>query len=458
MAQRNYPNEPVVIVGSGCRFPGAANTPSKLWDLLKEPRDVQSRIPKERFDVDTFYHPDGTHHGRTNASYAYFLKEDLHAFDAPFFNIQAGEAESMDPQQRLLLETVYEAVSNAGMRMQDLQGSSTAVYVGMMTHDYETTSTRDLESIPTYSATGVAVSIASNRISYFFDWHGPSMTIDTACSSSLAAVHLAVQQLRSGQSTMAVAAGANLILGPMTFVLESKLNMLSPSGRSRMWDAGADGYARGEAVCSVVLKTLSQALKDGDTIECVIRETGINQDGRTTGITMPNHDAQEALIRATYARAGLDINNPQERCQFFEAHGTGTPAGDPQEANAIASAFFGQGDNSNAGDDPLFVGSIKTIVGHTEGTAGIAGLLKACLAVKHGVIPPNLLFNKLSPRVAPFYNHLKITTEAIPWPTVAPGQPRRVSVNSFGFGGTNAHAIVEEYLGPDQSTPLAEPV
>ncbi|WQF82203.1 Putative Acyl transferase domain superfamily, Condensation domain, ancestral KRAB domain, thiolase [Colletotrichum destructivum] len=457
MAQRNYPNEPVVIVGSGCRFPGAANTPSKLWDLLKEPRDVQSRIPKERFDVDTFYHPDGTHHGRTNASYAYFLKEDLHAFDAPFFNIQAGEAESMDPQQRLLLETVYEAVSNAGMRMQDLQGSSTAVYVGMMTHDYETTSTRDLESIPTYSATGVAVSIASNRISYFFDWHGPSMTIDTACSSSLAAVHLAVQQLRSGQSTMAVAAGANLILGPMTFVLESKLNMLSPSGRSRMWDAGADGYARGEAVCSVVLKTLSQALKDGDTIECVIRETGINQDGRTTGITMPNHDAQEALIRATYARAGLDINNPQERCQFFEAHGTGTPAGDPQEANAIASAFFGQGDNSNAGDDPLFVGSIKTIVGHTEGTAGIAGLLKACLAVQHGVIPPNLLFNKLSPRVAPFYNHLKITTEAIPWPTVAPGQPRRVSVNSFGFGGTNAHAIVEEYLGPDQGTPVAEP-
>lgn len=176
MAQRNYPNEPVVIVGSGCRFPGVANTPSKLWDLLKAPRDVQSKIPKERFDVDTFYHQDGTHHGRTNAPYAYFLQEDLHAFDAPFFNIQAGEAESMDPQQRLLLETVYEAVSNAGMRIQDLQGSSTAVYVGMMTHDYETISTRDLESIPTYSATGVAVSIASNRISYFFDWHGPSVS------------------------------------------------------------------------------------------------------------------------------------------------------------------------------------------------------------------------------------------------------------------------------------------
>lgn len=177
MAQANYPNEPIVVVGSGCRFPGGANTPSKLWDLLKQPRDVQSKMPKERFDVDTFFHPDGKHHGRTNAPYAYMLQEDLRAFDASFFNIQAGEAESMDPQQRLLLETVYEAMSNTGMRIQDLQGSSTAVYVGMMTHDYETVSTRDLESIPTYSATGVAVSVASNRVSYFFDWHGPSVSV-----------------------------------------------------------------------------------------------------------------------------------------------------------------------------------------------------------------------------------------------------------------------------------------
>lgn len=176
MAQGKYANEPIVIVGSGCRFPGGANTPSKLWDLLRQPRDVQSKIPKDRFDVDTFFHADGKHHGRTNAPYAYMLEEDVRAFDASFFNIQAGEAESMDPQQRLLLETVYEAISDSGMRIQDLQGSSTAVYVGMMTHDYETISTRDLESIPTYSATGVAVSIASNRVSYFFDWHGPSVS------------------------------------------------------------------------------------------------------------------------------------------------------------------------------------------------------------------------------------------------------------------------------------------
>ncbi|GAB1197712.1 hypothetical protein APSETT444_007015 [Aspergillus pseudonomiae] len=386
MAQSTYPNEPIVVVGSGCRFPGGANTPSKLWELLREPRDVQSKIPKERFDVDTFYHPDGKHHGRTNAPYAYMLQEDLRAFDGHFFNIQAGEAESMDPQQRLLLETVYEAVSDAGMRIQDLQGSSTAVYVGMMTHDYETVSTRDLESIPTYSATGVAVSVASNRISYFFDWHGPS-----------------------------------------------------------------------EAVCSVVLKTLSQALRDGDSIECVIRETGVNQDGRTTGITMPNHSAQEALIKATYAKAGLEITNPDDRCQFFEAHGTGTPAGDPQEAEAIATAFFGHGEASGVenAEIPLFVGSVKTVIGHTEGTAGLAGLMKASFAVRHGVIPPNLLFNNVSPRVAPFYSNLKIATEATPWPTIKPGQPRRVSVNSFGFGGTNAHAIIEEYIECDHKVELS---
>lgn len=176
MAQTNYPNEPIVVVGSGCRFPGGASTPSELWNLLKDPVDAQSRVPKSRFDIDSFYHPDGKHHGRTNAPYAYFLKEDLRPFDAPFFNIQAAEADSMDPQQRLLLETVYEAVDNAGMRIQDLQGSPTAVYVGMMTHDYETVSTRDLDNIPTYAATGVAVSIASNRVSYFFDWHGPSVS------------------------------------------------------------------------------------------------------------------------------------------------------------------------------------------------------------------------------------------------------------------------------------------
>ncbi|KAI9163194.1 Lovastatin nonaketide synthase mokA [Paramyrothecium foliicola] len=437
------PGDPIVIVGSACRFPGSVDSPSKLWDLLREPKDLQSEVPKDRFNIDAFYHPNGSHHGRTNARHGYFLDQAPKAFDASFFNIQAGEAESIDPQQRLLLETTYDAIAAAGYGLHDLRRSDTAVYVGLMTHDFELIKVNDMNYSPTYFATGAANSIASNRLSYFFDWHGPSMTVDTACSSSLVAVHLAVQQLRSGSSKTAIAAGSNLILSPMNYITESKLNMLSPTGRSRMWDSAADGYARGEGVCTVVLKTLSQALLDGDDIECVIRETGINQDGRTTGITMPSHIAQEALIRGTYARAGLDAEKLEDRCQFFEAHGTGTPAGDPQEAEAILRAFFGNRTGSEG--EKLFVGSLKTVIGHTEGTAGIAGLLKASLAVQHGIIPPNLLFENLSPKVAPFYQNLCIAQTPQPWPEIAPGQPRRASVNSFGFGGTNAHAIVEEY-------------
>ncbi|OHW96463.1 beta-ketoacyl synthase domain-containing protein [Colletotrichum incanum] len=446
--------EPIAIVGSACRFPGGVDSPSKFWKFLQQPGDLQSEVPKQRFSAEKFFHPDGMHHGSTNTRYGYFFKEPLGAFDGPFFNIQAGEAESMDPQQRLLLETTYDALSSAGL-VQDLQGSDTAVYVGLMTHDFETIKTQDMHHMPTYFATGVAASIASNRLSYVFDWHGPSMTIDTACSSSLVAVHQAVQQLRSGQSRVAVAAGANMIISPLSYVSESKLNMLSPTGRSRMWDAAADGYARGEGVAAVVLKTLREALSDGDHIESIIRETGVNQDGKTTGITMPSHLAQEALIRETYARAGLDLSRIGDRPQFFEAHGTGTPAGDPQEAEAIANAFFGDKLPDAMQPEDLLVGSVKTVIGHTEGTAGLAGVLKASFAVQHGMIPPNQHFEKLSPAVQPFYHHVRIPTEVQPWPQVAPGHPRRASVNSFGFGGTNAHCIIEEYVGSGLGQPLS---
>lgn len=316
-------NEPIAVVGSGCRFPGGASSPSKLWDLLKDPRDLSRKVPKERFNVDAFYHPDGSHHGRTNARYAYFLEDDPYAFDPAFFNIPPSEAETVDPQQRLLLETVYEGLCAAGLKMEDLRGSPTAVYVGMMQRDFLDHQNYDLDALNTYAATGTAASILSNRVSYVFDWHGPSMTFDTACSSSLVAVHHAVEQLRTGLSKVAVAAGSNLILGPVPFISASKLNMFSPTGRSRMWDAAADGYARGEGVATVVLKTVSQAIADGDRIECVIRESGINQDGKTAGITMPNSLAQEALIREVYERAGLDLTKPEDRCQYFEAHGTG---------------------------------------------------------------------------------------------------------------------------------------
>ncbi|KAH7322503.1 equisetin synthetase [Stachybotrys elegans] len=436
-------SEPIAVVGTACRFPGGCNTPSKLWDLLKAPRDVLKRIPPERFNIDAFYHTDPTHHGTTNVQHSYLLDEDLARFDASFFNIPPKEAESIDPQQRLLMETVYDSLCAAGLPMEDLQGSKTAVYVGMMCDDWSSMVQKDTDALPMYAGTGTARSIVSNRLSYFFDWHGPSMTIDTACSSSLVAVHEAVRVLRSHESTVAIAAGTNLILSPGQYVAESNLRMLSPTGRSRMWDASADGYARGEGVASVVLKTLSQALADGDRIECIIRETGVNQDGHTSGITVPSNVAQTNLIRDTYARAGLDLTKASDRPQFFHAHGTGTKAGDPQEAEAIHNAFFrGMGDQK----DKLHVGSIKTIIGHTEGTAGLASLIGTSLALRNATIPPNLLFQNLNPDIIPFYSHLNVPVVATPWPEPLSGAVRRASINSFGFGGTNAHAILEAYV------------
>ncbi|RYP47491.1 hypothetical protein DL768_006463 [Monosporascus sp. mg162] len=439
--------EEIAIVGCGLRFPGGANTPSKLWDLVHNPRHLAESIPPDRFSAQGYYHENGEYHGHGNVKEAYFLGgEGVHRrFDALFFGINPVEASVIDPQVRLLLETVYEALEAAGHTIEGLRGSDTAVYAGQMVADYEQVLVRDLDSMGTYHATGTSRALLSNRISYFFGWHGPSMTIDTACSSSLVAVHQAVQQLRSGQSRVAIAAGANLIFDPHCFVAESTLHMLSPDGRSRMWDAGANGYARGEGIAAVVLKTLSAAKADGDHIECIIRETGINQDGKTHGITMPNPIAQAQLIRDCYARSGLDLSNPEHRPQYFEAHGTGTPAGDPVEAEAVSSAFFPNYEEAHKEFDRLYVGSIKTLIGHTEGTAGLAGILKASLALQNSIIPPNLLLKKLNPRIRPFYANLQVPTQAVQWPIVLSGGRRRASVNSFGFGGTNAHAILESY-------------
>ncbi|KAJ8117746.1 hypothetical protein OPT61_g1129 [Boeremia exigua] len=438
------PNEPIAIIGTSFRFPGA-DTPTGLWDLLSDPRDTQCVIPPSRFAVESFYSPDGRK-GTICTQHGYFLSEDHRNFDAEFFGIKPVEANSMDPQQRMLLEVIYEGIEAAGLSTKALRGSQTGVYVGLMAGDYSDMLNRNPSDFPSYAAAGTARSMISNRVSYFFDWRGPSMTIDTACSSSLVAVHQAVQSLRLGETQVAVAAGANLILGPEQFIAGSAMKMLSPDGRSYMWDTRANGYARGEGVAAVILKTLSAAIADGDDIECVIVETGVNQDGRTKGLTMPSAEAQTNLIQTTYKKAGLDLNKLSDRPQYFEAHGTGTPAGDPVEAQAIHDAFFGP-ETVKRGpiETPLYCGSVKTIIGHTEGTAGIAGLLKASLAVKHGVIPPNRLFDNLAPTVRPFYDNLEIVTQGIPWPNLTPSSARRASVNSFGFGGTNAHCIVESY-------------
>ncbi|KAL1851994.1 Type I Iterative PKS [Diaporthe australafricana] len=439
-------NEPIAIIGTGCRFPGSCNTASKLWDLVQDPHDVSREIPPERFNIDHFYHRVGNHHGTTNVRRAYLLDEDISHFDNQFFGIAPGEAEAIDPQQRLLLEVAYEAIDNAGLTLDGLHGSDTAVYVGIMCDDFRLQHSQDIDLLPTYNATGTASSNASSRVSYFFDWHGPSMTIDTACSSSLIALNQAVRTLREGTSKVAIAAGTNLALFPFAYVTESNLNMLSPEGRCHMWDEKADGYARGEGVAAVVLKPLNAALRDRDEIQCVIREIGVNHDGKTTGLTMPSASAQAALIRQVYASAGLDPCDPRDRCQFFEAHGTGTPAGDPQEAEALSLSFFSGAHHES--NEKLFVGSIKTVIGHTEGAAGLAGVIKACQALKHGIIPPNLHFNKLNHKLEPFTRHLEVPTAALSWPSVPPGSPRRASVNSFGFGGANAHVILETYAPP----------
>ena len=277
---------PIAIIGSGCRFPGNSNTPSELWNLVRDPKDLLASNLDDRFSTDGFYHKDELYHGHSNTRRAYLLAESPRRFDARFFELNPSEANVLDPQIRLLLETVYEALEAAGQSIECLQGSNTAMYAGTMLSEYERSMLRDEDSLGMYHGTGTARSLVSNRVSYFFDWHGPSMTIDTACSSSLIAVNQAVQQLRTGQSRVAVAAGANLILDPQSFISFSKLRMLSPDGRSRMWDADANGYGRGEGIAAVVLKTLSAAEADGDHIECIIREVGANQDGRTPGMTM----------------------------------------------------------------------------------------------------------------------------------------------------------------------------
>lgn len=435
--------EPIAIVGTGCRFPGGASSPSKLWEMLLDKRDALRAIPMDRWNSDGFHHSNGERAGALNVKHAYLLTENVREWDASFFGVNPREAEAVDPQHRILLETVYEAMESGGFTMEHMQGTDTAVYVGVMTADYYEMLLRSPESLPTYFATGTNSSILSNRLSYFYDLKGPSETINTACSSSLVAVHRGVQSLRSGEARMAIAGGANLILNPEFMATESNLHMLSAEGRSRMWDAGANGYARGEGFAAVILKRLSDAIADGDDITCIIRETGVNSDGRTKGITLPSGEAQTNLIQQVYRRAGLNPFAAQDRPQYFEAHGTGTPAGDPIEANGIRDAFFAEKVKREGNN--LIVGSVKTAMGHTEGTAGLAGLIKTANAIKLGVIPGNLLFQSYNPKILPLLDHLALATETQMWPTPPIGQPRRASVNCFGFGGTNAHAILESY-------------
>ncbi|KAL9042608.1 MAG: hypothetical protein Q9214_003726, partial [Letrouitia sp. 1 TL-2023] len=390
-------------------------------------------MPGDRFNVDAYYHPQGTNKGTTNARYGYFLDQGLDQFDNEFFRISGKEAESMDPQQRLLLEVVYEALENAGITLDEISGTQTSVYCGSFSNDYNSMTNKDLSQYPKYAVTGNGTAILSNRISYYYNLHGPSLTIDTACSSSLVCFHLGNKSIQDGESEISIVAGSALHFDSNIFVTMTDFGMLSTDGRCRTFDANGSGYVRGEGVAAVILKRKSRAEAAGDSIRSVVRGTGSNHDGLKDGLTLPNGKAQAQLLRQTYKNAGLSTVDTD----YFEAHGTGTKAGDPREANAIGEVFAPDRDR------PLFVGSIKSNLGHLEGASGLAGIIKATLSVHKGQILPNMYFDTPNPEID--FKNLKINvpTEVTEWK--GRNGLRRASINSFGYGGSNAHVILENY-------------
>jgi len=428
-------NEPVAIVGIGCRFPGGVENTATFWHLLSTGVDAIADIPADRWDLRTFYDPNPRKPGKSRTKRGGFLKQ-IDQFDAQFFGISPREAACIDPQQRLLLEVAWEALEDAGLVVERLAGSDTSVFIGGFTLDYKLLQFGDAsrELLEAHTATGVVMTMLANRLSYIFDFRGPSIALDTACSSSLVAVHLACRSLWDSESHLALAGGVNVMIGPEFTIAESKGGFLSPHGWSRAFDAQADGYVRGEGAGIVVLKLLSQALADGDPIYALIRGSGVNQDGHTNGITVPNGSSQEALMQQVYQRAGI---HPAD-IHYVEAHGTGTPVGDPIEAHALGAVLSA----SRPPDRPCLIGSVKTNIGHLEAAAGVAGLIKVALCLKHRQIPPHLNLEQPSPAIPFEALCLRVPTTLESWP-VATGIAR-AAVNSFGFGGTNAHVILEE--------------
>ena len=425
--------EPIALVGMGLRFPGGAADADSYWQLLDSQRDAIVEVPADRWDREAYFHEDGDTPGRMSVRHGGFL-EDVDQFDAHFFGIAPREAASMDPQHRLVLETAWEALEDAGIAPTDLAGTQSGVFVGLSNSDYNRLVSADESRIDAYYALGTSFSVASGRLSYLLGLQGPSLAIDTACSSSLVSIHLACQSLRLQECHLALAGGVNLILTPEININLSKARMLAPDGRCKTFDASADGYVRCEGCGIVVLKRLSDAVRDGDRVLAVIRGSAVNQDGRSSGLTAPNGPAQETVIRRALEAAAVQ---PRE-IQYVEAHGTGTPLGDPIEVQALANVF-GEG---RGADDPVLVGSVKTNVGHLESAAGIAGFLKAVLALQHERIPAHLHVKTLNPHVAWTELPVRVATQPVAWP--AGGRRRLAGISSFGFSGTNAHLVVEE--------------
>jgi acyl transferase domain-containing protein/acyl carrier protein len=436
--------EPIAIIGIGCRFPGAIDADA-FWELLRNGVDAIREVPAERFNVEAFFDPDPAAPGKMNTRWGGFI-EDVDQFDAHFFGISPREAARMDPQQRLLLEVAVQALEDAGQVGQELAGTPTGVFIGISNNDYGRIQLNDYRRIDAYAGTGNALSIAANRISYVFDFHGPSIALDTACSSSLVAVHAACNSLRRGECTLALAGGVNLILSPAVTINFTKAGAMAPDGRCKTFDARANGYVRGEGAGIVVLKPLTKARADGDPIYAVIRGSAVNQDGRSNGLMAPNPRAQEAVLRDAYLRAAV---SPCD-VQYVEAHGTGTFLGDPIEAKALGAVV---GVNRDPGR-PCAVGSVKTNVGHLEAAAGIAGLIKVALALKHREIPPSLNFHEPNPHIPFDQIGLRVPTTLEAWPTQAVA--RLAGVSSFGFGGTNAHVVLQGAPEPNSGITAAD--
>ncbi|WP_328347391.1 beta-ketoacyl synthase N-terminal-like domain-containing protein [Streptomyces violaceus] len=423
--------EPVAIVGVGCRLPGGVHGPDGYWRLLSEGVDAIRRVPEDRWRDFTAFPPADAH------PYGGYL-DDIAGFDADFFRITPREAAVMDPQQRILLEVVHEALDHAAVPAGSLAGTATGVFVGVSAPEYGQLTGADPGAVDPWAPAGGALSVAAGRLAYVLDARGPSMAVDTACSSSLVAVHHACVSLRTGESDTAIAAGVNLLLSPAVSVAFRRAGALAPDGRCKPFSASADGIGRGEGCAAVILKRLSDAERDGDRVLAVVRATAVNSDGRSNGLMAPNPAAQQALLESAYARAGL----APAHVDYVEAHGTGTPLGDPIEAGALGAVLGADRDP----DQPLLLGSVKGNLGHLESAAGIAGLVKTVLALHHDSVPPSLHCAEGSSLAD---DRLRVVTEAEPWPRY--GGTAVAGVSGFGFGGTNAHVVLEE--GPPGLVP-----
>ena len=420
-------SEPIAIIGMACRFPGA-NSPVEFWKLLEDGDDAITDVPPNRWDDSIFDDRDKTILKRGG-----FI-QDIDMFDPQFFEVSVREAKSMDPQQRILLETVWEALENAGQTSKHYSGSQTGVFIGISSFDHVLTEFNALNKIDAYGGTGIAHSIAANRISYYLNLRGPSMSVDTACSSSLVAVHLACQSLRLEESSCAIAGGVNLILSPLLTYSLSKAGMLAIDGRCKTFDSKADGYVRGEGCGIVVLKRLSDALAAHDQILATIRGSAVNQDGRSSGLTAPNGPSQEAVIQQALVRARVQPN----QIDYVECHGTGTPLGDPQEVQALHNVLgVNRSDNQKC-----IIGSTKTNIGHLEAAAGIAGLIKVVLSLIHNSIPRLVHFEHVNPHIPLTSSYFSIPTKMLDWSKK--DRPRFAGISSFGFGGTNSHVLVSD--------------